>query len=121
MYSIQTIIVGVPITSKVAEAIEKSKKDAEELGFEVLYHGGSDGLVGYCGVQLGDDLDECGDWTRIDQGRIHQHHERLPDQVAVTVATPEQEQEARRKVDALPSSVRKACQEFGIYIVYSSS
>lgn len=68
MYSITNIIYGVPLTKKISAQIEAWEENEEEekwfedergtCGFTILYHGGADQHIGYCGVEL-DEFDEA--------------------------------------------------------------
>lgn len=120
MYSIQSIIYGVPITEAVSNYF-MTRNDPEEYGFTTLYHGGASGFVGFCGVQLGEDLDECGNFTRIDQKTIIQYNVEGKQQIALLNPTDEQKLEAQKKVDALSEELRSLCPAIGTYLIYSTS
>ena len=117
MYTIGNIVYGVPINEALSnllldwkknlteeEYAEKFNEDGQLIGFNMLYHGGADGLVGYCGVGLGD-------FDEIDSVLISE----LP------YPTEEQIREAQTKIDALPNEVKELIDEPGHYIVWSSS
>jgi hypothetical protein len=125
MYSISNVIVGVPITSQLAELVDGWEADNdprwrewEDLGFETFYHGGAPYTMGFCGVKIGE-FDECQEYIRV-----HLNARRLICDGGLHVSldpTDAQVAEAMDKVNALDPELGKLCPEFGTYIVQSTS
>jgi len=135
MYSIITAIVGVPITPQLSKFVcdlEEEGEGAEglewrewdELGFEEMYHGGTDYITGYCGVYLGQ-WDVIGDIVQLlaDPLRLRIYDQDNPEEFedVPLVPTDEQIAEANKMFEALHPAIRKRCPAVGVYLVESSS
>jgi hypothetical protein len=128
MYSIQNIVYGVPLTSKAADLIKLWESEDDErwtdeeegqCGFVTLYHGGASGLVGYCGVLLGE-LDECCAWLRLEEHGIR-YKGSGSDHLVRTKPNNREIKTAERRVAALHPDLRKLCPKIGVYVVFSTS
>ena len=117
MYTIGNIIYGVPINDRVRGFIARCNEelteeeyselfnDEEQLkGFAHMYHGGCIGLVGYCGIPIGE-------------------FDVIEDVLIDSIPQPSEEQiaQANEMIEALPKVVRALIPEVGHYIVWSSS
>ena len=128
MYSILNVIYGVPITEKISalitewEGTDKSPWYEDKngpCGFTSLYHGSTGGLVGYCGVLLGE-FDECCEWLRLEDGGIWvKENTRL--RLARTVPTEQEKRQANELFAKLHLDIVRLCPELGVYIVFSTS
>lgn len=125
MYSIGTIIYGIPINEAISARIRAWEEgldgegndlpdDGEErwfednegtCGFTTQYHGSADGLVGFCGVELCQ-MNESKDVNVKD---------------LILVPTPKQIKEAEEKLALLHSELRALGDEVGVYIIWSTS
>lgn len=104
MYSIVTVIYGIPITQEIS-ALEDGGDELENAGYETQYHGASPDVVGYCGVEL-DSFTECQTALLVDNIKI--------------TPTEEQKLEGFRKVHALTAKYRGSA-EIGVYYIFSTS
>ncbi len=129
MYSIQTVIYGIPITVAVAEKIIEMENDPNSgwfedehgvCGFTILYSGSADYIVGYCGVSLGE-LDECGDYVSYkDEGFLEYSGMNSIRRISLK-PTQEQESQALQAIKLLPKELLPFCKPIGVYFVYSTS
>ncbi len=107
MYTIGTLIYGVPLTKAMITIMEKKEKceEPEAFGFETMYSGSSDIEPGFLGVVLGG-LDET-------------KHVCLDDlKLKITQAT---EKTFEKKYDKLPDSLKPLCSNPKIWIIWSTS
>lgn len=120
-YSVQNIIVDVPITIKLENHFKKNKINPETENFEILYHGSYNGYVGFCGVKIGE-FDECGEWMKlIDNNKKLIYKDSEGKKTVNLTPTEKQTNIAREKVDKLPQEIRELCPEFGVYIICGTS
>lgn len=116
MYAIIHCIYGKPLTEECKKIVEEFEQDSENEWFQTsceiltLLSGGSDGIQGFCGVQLWE-ADECDEVIAL-------HDEDKP-----TMPTIEQQLKAAEKLDKLHPRLQKALEELkiGVYLVFSTS
>lgn len=126
MYSITNIIVGIPITDKLSALIDQWERNKdpklaewEDLGFTILYHGGLNQYIGYCGILIGE-YDECGEYIRIEDDTLHYKGVNAITEISLK-PTPEQTEEAQKLVEHVNPELRKLCPPFGTYMIHSTS
>ena len=119
MYSIITVIYGIPLTQELEERNsdlidadpEESDptihEDMEEYGFEIMYTGSGNHTPGYCGVELSE-FDECSDSY-------------LPISEVAMVPTDEQKAEAHAKIEALDDRFKDLLPAVSVYFIFSTS
>jgi hypothetical protein len=108
MYSIVHVIYGTYINKEVQEAVDKLQVEAEDAGFETLYHGGGvDHEVGFCGVEL-DCYDECTETA-------------LPVAGIKFTPTAAQIAEAQKAFKSLDPSIQKVAPKLDTYLVFATS
>ena len=114
MYSIASIIYGVPLTKEVSDKIDEyelreSEKWSEQedgvCGFRVLHHGMANKRVGFSGVDL-DSFSDADDFVDLSTLNFK--------------PTIEQVYEAGRLVEALDPELRELCPPIGVYVVWST-
>lgn len=127
MYSIVHIIYGLPLVESITKRIDElearseSEDDLDEqenwwegtegpCGFETFYDGSAEYMPGFCGVQL-DEFNACSEPFALSD---------------LTLApSPQQIDDAKKKIDALPKWVKKMYDELemtpDVYIVFSTS
>ncbi len=139
MYSIMNVIYGVPLTRKVNELINKWEEtdddrwadaDDDMCGFETLYHGSADRIIGFCGVCLGE-FTECDEIIKINEDAIEISEDSPPKnrkygpklQSSKIKLKPSKKEiaEAQSKIDALDPEIKKILPEVGLYIITSTS
>ncbi len=127
MYSITNVIVGVPITLELSELIDQWESDGdprwkewEDLGFVEFYHGGAQGHMGFCGVQLGE-FDECGVYVVVRADALFYHTSKTKSKKIPLTPNQNQLDEAHRLVQAVNPELLKLCPPFGVYFVQSTS
>jgi len=115
MYSITNIIYGYPITTEISNLIIKKEEDPNSdwnedndmvCGFNKYYHGSSDCIVGYVGVEL-DSFDECGEMLKPSSLKMQ--------------PTEKQKQQALKKINALTPDFKKLVGEPDVFFVFSTS
>lgn len=115
MYSITNIIYGYPITTKISNLLIEKEDDENSdwnedgdmvCGFNKYYHGSSDGIVGYVGVEL-DSFDECGEMLKPSNLKMQ--------------PTEEQKNEAIKKINALSQDFKTLVGEPDVFFVFSTS
>ena len=114
MYTIGSLIYGIPIDKGLSKAYQEYDETGDEDGFfledsfKVLYHGSSTHEVGYLGVLLKE-------FNAIQDPML------LSSFTSKAVVTDKQKEEVKRKFDLLPDILKKACKEPDFYIVWSTS
>ena len=110
MYTIANVIYGIPITDEIYklfndEILNKYPDFDENQDFTILYSGGADRTVGYCGVELYE-FDECDDFplNEITGG-----------------PTEEEKEEVHRMIDALPQEIKDVMPKIDVWVVWSTS
>ena len=116
MYSIMTVIYGIPLSEEISKLIDDDtlpeddsglgSGDSTVCGFTELYHGSSDQHVGYCGVEISE-FNECVDYIAAD--------------TLVLTATDEQKAEGQALVDRLDQRILSIAPPIGVYIIPSTS
>ena len=102
MYSIINVIYGIPVTESLAQRFDEG--ELENMGFEILYHGGLHYSPGYIGVEL---CNFCGfDNPSIDKLTLK--------------PTYEQRLEVKEKLEQLDTEVVGG-QELNVYFIESTS
>ena len=120
MYSIQTIIYGIPLTPEIHKLLESLKLDAEGEGFTILYSGSSQYMPGYCGVELGQ-LDEAADYVRIETDKMVCISRDGGNDSFALWPIPTTLAEANKMMAALREDIRKIAPPPGVYLIYSTS
>jgi len=105
MYSIVTVIYGIPITPEVSALSVEDPDELEDFGYTIQYHGNSSDTVGYCGVEL-DSFNECQTALSVDKIK--------------TTPTEEQKLESFRRVHML-SAKHRGSAKIGVYYIFSTS
>lgn len=117
MYSIITVIYGLPLTNKASAALEEMNIDPSNY-FSTLYHGGADYAPGYIGVLLGE-FNECSGALRVLSNGIQTNSGKL---IAKFVTTADQKKEAENMIANLSNEIRNVLpSEIGIYFIFSTS
>lgn len=115
MYSIVTVIYGVPLNIAVSRKINSWESDEDSpwsedndgtCGFVATYHDGSSELIGYCGVEL-DTFDECRSSRKVSELNLQ--------------PTKEQVVEAKDKIAKLHPALHDLIDEESIYFIFSTS
>lgn len=108
MYSIGTVIYGIPITEDITKvASDRDEElDKEDGGyFTTLYHGGSYHEVGYLGIELAS-FDECADFKLED---------------IIRAPTDEQTMEVVKAFNELPIEYKDVAPDIAVWVVFSTS
>ena len=117
MYSIGTVIYGVPIDKKLDKALEKlGYDDPEVLGFVVLYSGVAEHTVGYIGVALSefnviDDMRIDVDALELVTGKDRLSFDPTMNQIS----------DAEALINALPDKVKKILRPPAVHLIWSTS
>jgi len=136
MYSIMNVIYGVPLTRKINALINEWEEtdddrwadaDDDMCGFETLYHGSADRIIGFCGVCLGE-FTECDEIIKIGEDAIEISEDlppskkRGPKSSKIQLKPSKKEiAEAQSKIDELDPEIKKILPEVGLYIITSTS
>jgi hypothetical protein len=114
MYSIATVIYGVPLTEKILKKIDEWEDQGSDkwhensdgpCGFTKLYSGSSH-AAGYCGIRL-DEFDEACDF--VDPSKLKMK------------PTKSQMSVAKEFYKNLDPELQKLCEPLGVYFVWSTS
>lgn len=108
MYSIVTVVYGVPIRQAALDEVESLGIEPSDIGIITQYSGSGDEIPAYCGVELSE-FDEATDMA-------------LPISSIRHTPTSKEIAKATAAVAALPSSVRKRIKDkLDTYYVFSTS
>ena len=109
MYSITSVVYGIPVNSALSRYLLENYDDPEyEIdGFTELYHGGIAGrMCGFIGAELST-WDETEDLVRVSGLRMQ--------------PTDEERQKVDNMIAALPQGLRDVAADPDVYLVFSSS